>query len=223
MLATEWLTWGLEYLQSLGFEEDLHYRNKAFKPRLFGSIALVFWNALVRHAETHADLTIEDLAQRLDVAPSTLNRWINGKVQPSSEKFFVTMVLVLKQGIHEVDFPTQPAVIWIAVARTLELIRQEDCKREPRRISRAEFLAVRAVIGHPQSSRIVRLVSGLGEESDVMAGDQGLLRDALSSHAQLAGWTESQVCEALAEWLRPYLLLRIGVLDQWEFLNEDAA
>jgi hypothetical protein len=216
-LPGEWFDLGRKILQARGIEE-LHYQNKTIKERLLDSMAVPNILALVESARRSMGGTDgEEVVERLGLHRGTPNRWLKNESQPHARLFFGLLTLGLRKEIHEVNLPRNREVLWQAISRTIAIIREKECGRDRRCPSREEFAFVRLLMRHPHSDVL------LGNRHT--STEKDVLRDVLRVvRSQFSGEVVQSAEDAqrtAAEWLRPYLLFRIGLLHEWEFLDDE--
>jgi hypothetical protein len=155
---------------------------------------------------------------RLGLNRSTTNRWLTKKSQPHAREFFGLVVVGLREELSELTLPTLRTVMWDAVRRTLALIRQKDCQQGWRLPTWKEFASVREFHRHPKSNLL------LGASDPLLVGDviTSVTRRLAQQFPREQVWENASVKQAIVEWALPYVLFRIGLLDKWTFLDDEA-
>ena len=203
--------------------DETNYQNEVLKDRLLKSIAFVYWQALTAYADAERlvpklnndELIDQAIGRRLGVHASTSGRWVRGETLPTADKVFGTVVVVLRRELSEIGFPTNREVAWRTVSRTLSLVREVECRRDRRAITREEFTCVWLLGRHPDADAM-------------LGGKPAAARQAVSTDVfnelrrRFPGVTSSRFVQVTAgEWIRPYLFFALGLLRDWEFLNDD--
>jgi hypothetical protein len=219
-LADEWVQVGFEQLMVLGIDCE-NFQREVIKDRLLKSIAFVYWTTLTDYAKAEHGLHVEDIGRRLGVNRSTYNHWIKEENCPAAEKFFGVLVIVLKKEIQDVGFPCNREVSWRGVKRTLGLIRERECGLVRREPDREELACIRFVTCHRLGGKLVpkdRHIDS-GAQEVVFTDALRYLRKRFPNGRIRSSRLISQV---IADWARPYVLFRVGLLKGWESLDDGA-
>jgi hypothetical protein len=212
-----WLDVGLETLQDQGIKER-HYQNKNTKERLLDAMAVPNILALIEHARSMEGTDEDEVVKRLGLDPCTPNRWWKNEVQVHPRTFFGLLVIGLREEIHKIHFPSNRDVILEAVSRTVAIIREKECGGDRRCPTREELACVKLLVTHPHSDVLLGHHRNVSEE-DIFKAVLRELRKRVPT--RLIG-SVADVRTAAAQWLRPYLLFRIGLLLEWGFLDGEA-
>ena len=221
-LAEEWLRLGIDILNEKNIQE-LNYQNEIIKERLLQSMGLTYWKALTRQAESDPfKLTIEDIGKKLGMHRATYNRWVTDDTYiPPLGTFIGTILLVLRQEIGEVAFPSNRAVIWQAVSRTIAMIRETECGKDRQAPSKEEFACLRRLMRDPRAGE---LIPENGDPDPLRVRDiiEDVSCDVRRMFPSGRLQTPRMVKLTIDEWAEPYVLFCIGLLPGWEFLDEIA-
>ena len=219
-LPLPWANYGDGLLEARGTDRR-DYQN-TIKERLLESIALCHWEAVSEHAKKQGH-SVEKIGRQLGVHRTTVERWIRKEHTPHPDKFFGALVVVLKEEIHRVAFPQNRDAVWLAVRRTLGVIREKDCEEPAPRKATLDRNALRVVqhaVRHREGEALIPGQEGRTEDAHRVLGH--VLR-------QMAGRQPHEV-PSLAEainafdaWVTPYVLFRVGLIRGWEALDELAA
>jgi hypothetical protein len=216
-LPEAWTRLGCALLNERGIDEE-NYRKKTVKERLMDAMAVPNIEALIEHARTHE---AGGALKRIGLHPGTPNRWLKHETQPHAREFFGLLLVGLRKEMSEVRLPRNREVIWEAVSRTLAVIRVKECERDRRRPSHKEFSCVWWLMRHPSANEMVPDRSG----PDQSRIEEMLADIACKTQKTVPGESvraEEFVRQAIMEWAIPYTLFRIGLLNDWEFLDEAA-
>lgn len=199
-----------------------NYENKTLKDRILESIVVAYWKGLAKYAEDnglfrqHCEgvLSEEVLGFRLGVNPGTISRWLNDKTPPGGDKVLGAVVIVLQKEITEIVFPKNREIAWQAVSRTLSLIREEDCHRNRRPITREEFACMWLLGRHPNADKVV--VDQPRAAASAIIDD--VFRELKKQFPKMT--SRDFVAQTAGEWTMPYLYFAISLLPGWEFLDD---
>lgn len=217
ILPEGWLRLGCALLEERGIDES-NYRNRTVKERLMEAMAVPNILALVEHARK---LEPGGALERLGLHRGTPNRWLKNETQPHAREFFGLLLVGLRKELSEVRLPGNRQVIWEAVSRTLAIIREKECERDRRHPTREEFVCVWWSMRHPSANELTPdqsepdLARIKEMFADVVHQTQKAVPGGVIRTTELAR-------RALMEWALPYTLFRIGLLSDWEFLDEAA-
>jgi hypothetical protein len=210
-------------LREREIDED-NYQNKLVKERLMDSMATPCILALIENAGALADVDPEEPLRRLALNRRTVNRWLNGEVQAHARTFFGLLIVGLRREIDDVTLPDSTTVIWEAVSRTVAIIREKELGRSRALPRREDFACVRELMQDPRADEL--LPPDPGEEERDRAAADALIGELqrLMIRRFPGGMIRSarDIVSAVGEWAEAYVLFRLGLLWDWEFLDEDA-
>ncbi|QEG27845.1 hypothetical protein GobsT_26090 [Gemmata obscuriglobus] len=223
-IAIDWINEGYRLLGDANIN-DCEYQNVIIRQRIFNSITNAYWRAVVRYAGTvepplqrDNELPEQALLRLLGQNSGTISRWLNGRTPPQADKVLGSLVIVLVKEIEDIDLPPIREIAWQAVSQTMNVIRQEDLGRGPRTLSRQEFACVRWLARHVQSRAYAEGHSRNTQNPELEAQ---VLTDVFHKvRLRFPEVAAGLVPVAISEWLRPYLLFRVGLLGGWRSLEE---
>ncbi len=223
MIPSAWLALGEAFLRGKGIEVEDY--QKPFRDRMRESIAWPYWIALVQHVEASQAVTLgknEDVQQAIGkfliVHRSNYNRWFKEESLPGADKYFATVVILLRKELREVTVPANREVIWKAVSRTLSLVREADCEDGRHTISREEFAAARHFVTQQHSDVFMGAVRPTPKLT-LLQNTSSWVRGIFPTGTIR---TTQDVLRAVTNWHLPYVLFRIGLPRAWEILDVEA-
>ena len=156
-----------------------------------------------------------ELADRLAMHRSTINRNLNHETLPKPSKFFGILVLGLRRNIHEVveeeGCPTNVVALSKAVRLTLSIIRQKECAKEFSELSSEWFSFVQEFIWYPGSEIFVQdpEVATTSTGTKIIAAVAQIVR-AMHPQGHLPNTGLQDHVEIIRQWSIPYALFWIG-------------
>lgn len=221
-LPRRWAAHGRAILESRGIDPD-RYESKAVKERLLDAMAVPNILALLEDPRNRGDVDADEVVERLVLDRSTPNRWLRDAVQPHARMFFGLLVMGLRRESDEVILPENRKIIWEAVRRTLAIIREKELGGPRVPPSRAELACVRSLIRHPAAD----LLAPRGEDESPPSREEGyeLLEDVAGKTRRVINFERFSATDArgaIRMWAEPYVLFRLGLLWEWEWIDEVA-
>lgn len=102
------------------FRQPEHFAGKVFRKQFFPILGRVYFDELVRYAESKHRIEKLAIAQNLGLNQSTLTRWINGENPPGADKFFAVVALILKVNINDIPFPDRDTMVFRSIVEQLK-------------------------------------------------------------------------------------------------------
>lgn len=220
-----WLAAAVRYLRSKGIKEAT-FRNRIMKERFMDALAVPNIIALIPHlpyttVSAHPKLDPKAGAEALELLGfdrATVYRWIAYKTKPDPRVFFGLVLIGLQKEINEVSLPRRKDVISDGVLLTVGITRSKECGQEFRLPTREEFACLRSVMRHPSGDVFLGSRDRAAEEA--VLTDVAL--EVRKSFPLGKIRSSADVYKAIKEWRLPYTLFRVGILQEWEFLNDEA-
>lgn len=226
-LSPEWGIWpfpdwkeaGRREVIELGLLENRFLREH--KERMFACISFPFWEALLAHAKSSGSLPREGmrpievaLARQIGRDDSTGYRWLDGT--NTAENFFAALVVGIQAELPDVAFPDNVSVVWLALRRSLALVRQFVFGLDFRLITVEEYYCLWWLVRHRQYKAYLA-----AKNFEVI---ESVHADVLQMVQKQFKFVDAKIVSlAIDDWSRPYSVFLFGLPDRWESVENDTA